>query len=68
VLLDLGTRLHQATLKNTQWKTTRAPAAKVKPVRPVSQTGQTGFAKRENNRVTRNWSDLFAKTGQTGFA
>jgi hypothetical protein len=42
-------------------KTTRAPAAKVKPVRPVSQTGQTGFGRGENDYVTRNWLDLFAK-------
>jgi hypothetical protein len=55
VLLNRGARLHQATLENTQRKTTRAPAARVKPVRPILQgdkttespeTGQTSFPNR----------------------
>jgi hypothetical protein len=38
---DLGARPNRQPLDNTQWKTTRAPTATEKPVRPVSETGQT---------------------------
>jgi hypothetical protein len=61
MLLDLGTRHHQATLENTQRKTTQAPAARVKPVRPLCQTGQTDFARLSQKPTHRNWSDLFPK-------
>jgi hypothetical protein len=61
VLLDLGTRPNQSTLENTQRKTTRAPAGRVKPVRPLCQTGQTGFARLSQRPTHQNRSDLFPK-------
>jgi hypothetical protein len=61
VLLDLGARPNQATLENTQGKTTRALAARVKPVRPLCQTGQTGFARLSQPPTQQNQSDLFPK-------
>jgi hypothetical protein len=61
VLLDLGARPNQATLENTQRKTTRAPAARLKPVRPLCQTGQTGFARLSQKPTHQNRSDLFPK-------
>jgi hypothetical protein len=41
VLLNLGARPNRQPLDNTQWKTTRAPAARKKPFRSVTETGQT---------------------------
>jgi hypothetical protein len=37
-------KTQQSNTRNTQRKTTRALAARVKPVRPLSETGHTGFA------------------------
>jgi hypothetical protein len=42
-------------------KTTRAPAARVKLVRPLCQTGQTGFARLTQKPTHQNRSDLFPK-------
>jgi hypothetical protein len=47
--------------RNTQRKTTRALAARVKPVRPLCQTGQTGFARLSQPPTHQNRSDLFPK-------
>jgi hypothetical protein len=38
-------KTQQSNTRNTQRKTTRALAARVKLVRPVSKTGHTGFAR-----------------------
>jgi hypothetical protein len=61
VLLDLGARPNQATLENTQRKTTRALAARVKPVKPLCQTGHTSFARLSQPPTHQNRSDLFPK-------
>jgi hypothetical protein len=60
-------KTHQRTLENTQQETTQTPAARVKPVKPVSQTGQTDFARGENVCHLKLVRHL-CHTGQTGFA
>jgi hypothetical protein len=47
--------------RNTQRKTTRALAARVKPVRPLCQTGHTGFARLSQPPTHQNPSNLFPK-------
>jgi hypothetical protein len=47
--------------RNTQRKTTRALAARVKPVRPLSQTGHNSFARLSQPPTHQNRSDLFPK-------
>jgi hypothetical protein len=60
VLLDLGARPNREPLDNMQRKTTRVPTAGEKPVRPVSETGQTAS-------VGLSLS-IGKETGQTGSA